>query len=267
MGSIQHLILATTEGYKAAMKRSESPVWLSVVVAASLWNALAAPGLARAQELEEGEDPRIGLYSSEMGENEFVLDRTSDFARMRFTGEEEILQLQVVPGPRGDTFFKDDCGRTVLRLTPFGGATLYHGDSDLGEAFGRAADAEPLRLEAVLAMNAQSLGQKILAAFEEDFGYAMTVEIDYHAGPRGGTEAAPLVSALENTVTALRRISRDDVGRDILRDRLRHISFVAAPTKDLSLDGQHLVVRYRWGGDISGVPTSASIACYLENNL
>ncbi|TNE36041.1 MAG: DUF4908 domain-containing protein [Alphaproteobacteria bacterium] len=268
MGSYLHLILATTEGYKTTMKWSDRARWLSLLVAASLAGALAAAPSVFAQELEEEVDPRIGLYSSERGENEFVLDRTSDFARMKFVGETEILQLQVVPGPRGDTFFKDDCGRTVLRLTPFGGATLYNDESDQGEAFGRAAEAEPLRLAAVSSSDAERMAAKTFGEFEEDYGYGMAVEVDYFAGSsRTDTQAAPLISAIDNTITALRRISRDEVGREVVKERLRHISFVSATDKTLTLEGPHLVVRYKWGGDISGVPSSAAILCYLENNL
>ena len=77
-------------------------------------------------EGELPEDQRVGRYSSETSESGFVLDRTGELAKLQFTSSQEILQLAMIPGPRGDTFFKDDCGTTVLRLTTFGGATVFN---------------------------------------------------------------------------------------------------------------------------------------------
>ena len=120
---------------------------------------LTAPARALEAEIDDGwqiattvsddvkEDPRIGRYSTMDGSKAFVLDRTGDKARLRFSGSPEILILETVPGPQGVTYFKDEIGRTILRLMPRGGATLYDEAGNEGDPYGREKKAKPLVLK------------------------------------------------------------------------------------------------------------------------
>lgn len=93
------------------------------------------------------EDPRIGRYTTMDGGKAFVLDRTGERARLRYSGSPEILVLETVPGPQGVTYFKDELGRTILRLMPRGGATLYDEEGNEGDPYGREKKARALVLK------------------------------------------------------------------------------------------------------------------------
>lgn len=154
-----------------------------------------------------------------------------------------------------------------MRLTPFGGATLYNVDTQEGEAFGRAETAEPLRITRLTSQEVEAKAKVGLAAFDEDYGYSIVFEADYYAGASQGVGAATLLDAIDNTLVALRRISQDEVGREAITESVGQISFHAGSSKSIALEEQHLVVRYLWGGNVEGRPSSAEIVCYLENNL
>ena len=89
-------------------------------------------------------DPLIGRYTTTEGGRAFILDQSRQKARLRFARSPEILTLDMVPGPQGATYFKDEFGHTLLRLMPWGGITLYDADGNEGHAYGREKDAAPL---------------------------------------------------------------------------------------------------------------------------
>jgi hypothetical protein len=269
---IIHLILATTWGYEFAMKLISRATWsrgfTAVLAGGALLGALAGSAFAQETETEEDlGDPRVSLYSSEMSEKRFVLDRSGDFARFQFSDEPEIVQLEMVPGPRGDTFFKDECGGTVLRLTPFGGATLYNVDTLQGEAFGRAEKADPLTISRQTSEQVEQHAQQAFKAFNLEYGLEVVFEADYYAGSEHGIAAATLANTVDNALTALRRIASEDVGYSILVDRITRVSISAGQSKSLLLEDRLLRIEYIWGGGVSERPSSREISCFLENNL
>jgi hypothetical protein len=65
----------------------------------------------------------------------FILEQRGSSVLLQVEGSNEILSLQAIPGPRGDTFLVDDRGRTVLRVTSGGNVLSY-----LGNPTGAPAD-------------------------------------------------------------------------------------------------------------------------------
>ncbi len=218
-------------------------------------------------EGELPEDQRVGRYSSETSENGFVLDRTGELARLQFTSSQEIVQLEMIPGPRGDTFFKDDCGTTVLRLTTFGGATVFDPTTQKGEAFGWVEDADPLNLSAKLPTDVRDQSTLAFQAFNAEFGLDIQFDADWNAGDAGGFGAATLGNAVDNTLNALRRLARDDVGREVLAEQIARVSLETGAASQVKLSDDNLIIYYVWGQGVEGRPSSAAISCFLESNL
>ena len=55
----------------------------------------------------------------------FVLEQRGSVVLLQQEGSKEILSLMPVPGQRGDTFFMDYTGRTVLKVTKAGNVVSY----------------------------------------------------------------------------------------------------------------------------------------------
>ena len=91
--------------------------------------ALAAPSASIGQSerlplLDPAPLPRDGVYRA--GDNlEFSLDHSGQWVRLRFSGSDEIFYLSAEAAPLGVRVMKYDTGEPALRVTGWGGVTLY----------------------------------------------------------------------------------------------------------------------------------------------
>jgi hypothetical protein len=92
--------------------------------------------------------PAAQEYVTPEGDVSFVLDRTSRSALLRFDGEEEVHVLTATAGPRGDEFYKNDAGETLLRVTSLGGVIVFRDAARLGAPASVVGPAAPLQLPA-----------------------------------------------------------------------------------------------------------------------
>ncbi len=232
-----------------------------------LSSVLMLGGSARAFDGGGSEDPRVGYYSSENGDVGFILDRSHETARLRFDDSKEILLLDMVPGPRGDMFLKDETGITVLRLMPFGGATYYDDEQAVGEAFGRAAGADPLALEIHTQGEIKTRMGAVSKRLDQEFG--LDIPLVTHWGEEIVDEAtmAILWDAVNNTGNALVDMAHDDDSRNALAQKIVRVSFEVGETKQLRLESQDLVIVYAQNGGLEGRPSSRAIQLFLKNNL
>lgn len=67
----------------------------------------------------------VDLGADAQSSKSFVLERRGSVVLMQLEGSKEILSLMPVPGPRGDTFFMDYAGRTVLKVTKANNVISY----------------------------------------------------------------------------------------------------------------------------------------------
>lgn len=89
--------------------------------------------------------PPIARYVSTSGVA-FIFDRTAPRPLLRFEDSSEIWVLRAEAGPRGDTLYKNDTGRVVLRDTKVGGLTLFTPAHREGEAAALAGPSAPIKL-------------------------------------------------------------------------------------------------------------------------
>ncbi len=248
-------------GHKSARQKAGAAVGAAMIVLIPWASASAL------EDTENDQDTRVGHYSSEAGEEGFVLDRRGELARVKFADSEEILLLEMVPGPNGNTILKDECGATVLRLTPFGGATVYEAQTTIGSAYGRTEAARPLELAPRSRLEVQSEADQRLSMFNGAYGLELQYEADWGAGDQISLGNATLGDAIENAVTALERLAMDPIGLEILTERVRRLTFEVSGVKQIGLQGDNLVIFYVQDQGLEGRPSSASITCFLENNL
>ncbi len=90
-----------------------------------------AQPVARLPLLEVQPIPRDGTYAA--GDKlEFELDHQGDQVRLRFSGSDEVFYLISEAAPLGDRVLKYDTGDPALRVTGWGGVTLYTPDAKTG---------------------------------------------------------------------------------------------------------------------------------------
>ena len=69
--------------------------------------------------------PATARFSTDEG-GWFILDRSQKPALLRFDDDpDEVWVISPSRGPRGDMLFKDDVGDVLLRVTKFGGVTVF----------------------------------------------------------------------------------------------------------------------------------------------
>lgn len=112
----------------------------------------AAPDWLRnafaAHLIGHGKTPKVARYEIDSGGG-FVLDRSSDHPLIRFDDDPEVWSLTVSRGPRGDQIYWNDLRQPVLRITKFGGVTLYTARRPEGSAASMSGAAQPIRLRSV----------------------------------------------------------------------------------------------------------------------
>lgn len=98
--------------------------------------------------LGHGKAPKVARYEMDSGGG-FVLDRSTDHPLIRFDNDPEVWSLTVSRGPRGDLIYWNDLRQPLLRVTKFGGVTLYTARRPEGAAASMSGSAQPIRLRSV----------------------------------------------------------------------------------------------------------------------
>ncbi len=118
----------------------------ALVLAAAGAAGFAAPALAQKGELppptfattrsnasmslDQGGTRYVDLGADAKSTKSFVLEQRGSVVLLQQEGSKEILSLMPVPGQRGDTFFMDYTGRTVLKVTKAGNVVSYLHNTD-----------------------------------------------------------------------------------------------------------------------------------------
>jgi hypothetical protein len=95
-----------------------------------------------------GKAPQVARYQMDSGGG-FVLDRSTSHPLVRFDDDPEVWSLTVSRGPRGDLIYWNDLRQPLLRVTKFGGVTLYTARRPEGSAASMSGPAQPIRLRSV----------------------------------------------------------------------------------------------------------------------
>ena len=92
--------------------------------------------VAGGDEMDDGRNaamPPVAHYVAGDGDR-FILDKSGPVALLKFDHADEIWALRTTPGPNGDTIYRNDIGKPILRATRLGGLTLFTARSPGGEA-------------------------------------------------------------------------------------------------------------------------------------
>lgn len=179
----------------------------------------------------------------------------------------EIFQLTANRGPRGDVFYKNAEGDTMLRIASYGGATVYWPGAAQGFAASKSFGDDPALRLAFADMDAATRrAQAATAIISALTGAPIVFEI---AAPPAaeGANAAELADAIVRAAKGVKDVADDPTGARILASRIERVFFAPADTPGVDLEGRVLMIRYVPGRDIDGRPSSAAVARFLEESL
>jgi hypothetical protein len=176
--------------------------------------------------------PLIGRYADDDGDAAFVLDRSAPLVLMRFDDSPEIWVLTPQPAARGDVVFRNDAGEIVLRMTRFGGMTLFTGAHPGGAAAALVGEAPALRPIAILTPNA--LLQRLAQASAHASRAAQRLVV-FDAPDVTPQTASVVADAATVAAEAIETLVRDPGGRALVA-KISRVALVPGRRAEAVLD-------------------------------
>jgi Domain of unknown function (DUF4908) len=232
---------------------------LTIVVLAVLLSAASVS--LRAYDREP---PRIAHYVSEFAGIGFVLDRSSELAKLKFDGSEEILVLRWQPAAGGDRLLLRDDGEIVLRISSLGGITLFTPENRRGIPVAPDRQAQPLTTAPPAIGVIRDIAGQIMIRLRAETGREVIFEANWNSVARDAGARAILFDAIRNAGTALFAIVRTGPGRAGVSNYLRRVRFVQARSPGVFLQGDMLIVTFSVEQGLAGRPSSHAIQRQLR---
>ncbi len=195
--------------------------------------------------------PNISRYEI-VGGGGLVIDRSNpDAILMQYDGSNEVWVLKSYSGPRGDEFLRNDISNVVIRLTTFGGITLFSPGNTNGKAASFSGPASPIQpLEARQAPSLQAVVDRALYQFSGHILPELSIEAP-------GLPSVLVQDALLCAHTAVSSIVPAQF--NVRGRRFKLIRIVRAPRPYVILRRLVLEIGVTPGIGYSGRPSSAAI--------
>jgi len=218
------------------------------------------PGMASRLAAERIGAVQPGLYNA--GENEsFTLEPYSANAYLlHFVDNPEQFVLTVERGSLGAKLMKYDTGATALRVSVWGGVTLYTQDAPQGLPATFQADATPQQPLAI------SVGE-LQTAFADEAGhlsYVLNIVLKFSADPTvlaaDSETRGRAFDALTNAATGIERfIAAAPWARQVLSKRINSVKVTEGGKPTIAISGQTLLVSFVPGEGHEGHASSLAI--------
>lgn len=204
---------------------------------------------------------------------------------------EEIFLVTGERGPRGDVIYKDAQGEVMLRITSYGGATVFWPGERQGQAASRSfGDDGKLALPEADFHAAQRRAQFATAALSAVTGEPIVFDIGpapisaplaapvaarlVDVAPAAEAQPAPeapradvLADAVARVAAGMRLVANDPTGARILAARVKSVRFEVGDAPGLSLEETVLRVVYNPLTGVRGRPASSDVSHFLEETL
>ena len=237
-------------------------LFLGLAVSPHSW-AQPAPGDAMAARLsaEKTGDIAAGSYSA--GDSGFSLQPYGDKFLLRFDDSPETFVLGVDRVALGGRELKYDTGATAIRISVWGGMTLYTDRAPGGLPATRVGDAAtPLHHPVSEADLAQALRDEMA-----HLSYAQKINLHFTAPVSDPAARGEAFDALLNTNAAIERVGASAAGHAALARRVENVRLTQGTAPAVSLAGRTVTVRFVPGKGPLGRLSSHAIAAELGKLL
>jgi hypothetical protein len=190
----------------------------------------------------------------------FTLQNLGTNFLLRFQNAPEVFVLYAERASMGGRILKYDDGETAIRVTVWGGITLYTDAKPGGLPAARSGDASPFTLANV------SLGDLQNAASDEAQRLAyvrklrLAITMDWNAIAGDSGLRALYYDAMENAVHGIDRFTASAAGRDAMSKRVDDVSIVTAARPTVNIAGRTLLVTFNPSAGYVGRASSRAIA-------
>jgi hypothetical protein len=217
------------------------------------------PAMASRLRAERPSAVQPGLYSA--GEKlTFTLAPYGSRYLLRFSGAGETFVLTVERGSLGAKLMKYDTGTTALRISVWGGLTIYTRDTPQGIPTTYQGVAPPLP---ELAISAGELS----TAFNDEarhLSYVRNIALKFSADPAVLAADAEIrgraFDALTNAATGIEQYLADNpAARSVLARRINSVKVAEGGKPTIALSGQTLLVSFVPGEGHEGHASSMAI--------
>lgn len=242
----------------------------------------AARDAAKIERFTIAADGRVFLLEGGVGEARMKFLCTDNDPRLDCRidpagAAEEIHLVSGVRGPRGDIIYRNRHGDMLLRLTSYGGATVFWPGESQGQPASRSyGEDASLTLPQAERDAAERRGRNATAVLSAATGAPIVFDIgaavplamsDAEAGATAALRADVLADAVVRVAVGMQRVAADPTGARILGVRVNSVEFRPGTGPLLSLDDGRLIVVYDPAGDVAGRPSSVAVTRFLEESL
>lgn len=217
-------------------------------------------------------DDRVFLFQSSGGEGRLKFLCGEGDTRLscvidEVNPAEEIHALTASRVSRGDVIWRNHEGDALLRVAAYGGVTvLWPGEAREHAAAKSFGEDPPLILDFATVETARARAQTATALISAKVGAPIVFDIG-DPGPDSAGGASVLADAVVRAADGVARVAEDPTGARVIAARIRQVRFRPAAGPSLGIDRDALTIGYSPSGDISGRPSSARVARYLEESL
>ena len=203
----------------------------------------------------------VARYVMDAG-GDFIFDRTTSHPLLKFDDSPEVWALTVTHGPRGDLIYWNDLGQPLLRMTKFGGITVFTPKRPEGSAAAVAAPASsvaPLRLATVGPIG---LYQHLALASARS-GRAAQHAIAFTAIEADASSDGLMADAAIVASEAMIDLAVRPKGRALLK-HIGRVTIIRGPDAGASLGEGGVVITVAPAEGVSGRPSSLRIEQALK---
>ena len=193
----------------------------------------------------------------------FSLEPLGNRFVLRLSGTPELFVLEMERVTLGGRVLKYDTGATALKVSIWGGITLYTEEAPGGLPATRTGDftapPHPAVSEAELS-----------AALRDEsshLSYARKVSVHFTGASGNDDSRAQAFDALANTDAGIDRVVASGAGRAAFTRRIENVKLVEGDRPGVALSGKTLVVSFVPGLGAAGRPSSRAIAVALGKFL
>lgn len=218
-----------------------------------------APGMASRLAAERGSSVQAGLYSA--GNQSFTLEPYgANRFLLRFTDNPENFVLTMERGSLGAKMLKYDTGTTALRISIWGGMTLYTQDAPQGLPATFQSDA-PAPTPLAISIN------ELTTAFGDESSHLVYVDniaLKFSADPAvlaaDAETRGRAFDAMTNAAMGIERfLAAQPSARQILSHRINSVKVAEGGKPTIAISGQTLLVSFVPGEGPEGHASSLAI--------
>jgi len=229
-------------------------------------------GAARAQDQMNSRlsQERIGDIdpgSYNAGGITFTLDRYGDKFILRFGGDPEIYVLYADRASMGGRILKYDSGQTVVRVSGWGGLTLYPDSAPGGVPAERTGDTLPPSLGMISLSDMQNATEDEAEHLAYSRRVHLTFTADWSALAGDSRLRALCFDALENTARGIDRFAMSAPARAAFAKKIDQVRIALGTKPIMFLSGKTLNVTFNAQTGYAGRASSRGITRALGQLL